>query len=185
MYTYECRYYYINNCSCWRVDVTWLWLSFATLHSVKTHWGRDKMAAISQATLSNAFSWMKMLDFRLKFHRILFIRIQLTLNVLGDCGSSRPLRVEPRLHCVGIAWQVWERCVGNAAHSPLHAIAARALSAARAIEQRPTYFTRVRALGDPRTHSAAHVLCVGPRTLQPAHSAALALISVSMQFLTH
>ena len=33
-----------------------------------THWGRDKMAAISQTTLSNAFSWMKMLDFRLKFH---------------------------------------------------------------------------------------------------------------------
>ena len=27
------------------------------------HWGRDKMAAISQTTLSNAFSWMKILDF--------------------------------------------------------------------------------------------------------------------------
>ena len=25
-----------------------------------THWGRDKMAAISQTTLSNAFSWMKL-----------------------------------------------------------------------------------------------------------------------------
>ena len=25
-----------------------------------THWGRDNMAAISQPTLSNAFSWMKM-----------------------------------------------------------------------------------------------------------------------------
>ena len=25
-----------------------------------THWGRDKMAAVSQTTLSNAFSWMKM-----------------------------------------------------------------------------------------------------------------------------
>ena len=25
------------------------------------HWGRDKMAAISQTTLSNAFSWMKMI----------------------------------------------------------------------------------------------------------------------------
>ena len=33
-----------------------------------THWGRDKMAAISQTTLSNAFSWMKMLKFWLKFH---------------------------------------------------------------------------------------------------------------------
>ena len=38
---------------------------------VLTHWhdwGRDKMAAFSQTTLSNAFSWMKILEFRLKFH---------------------------------------------------------------------------------------------------------------------
>ena len=32
------------------------------------HWGRDKMAAVSQTTLSNPFSWMKMFEFRLKFH---------------------------------------------------------------------------------------------------------------------
>ena len=32
-----------------------------------THWGRDKMAAISQTTLSIAFSWMKILEFRLNF----------------------------------------------------------------------------------------------------------------------
>ena len=38
-----------------------------------------KMAAISQTTLSNAFSWMKILDFRLKFHWSLFLRIQLTI----------------------------------------------------------------------------------------------------------
>ena len=30
--------------------------------------GRDNMAAIWQAMLPNAFSWMKMLEFRLKFH---------------------------------------------------------------------------------------------------------------------
>ena len=44
-----------------------------------THWGRDKMAAISQTTLSNAFSWMKLLEFRLKFHWSLFLRAQLTI----------------------------------------------------------------------------------------------------------
>ena len=44
-----------------------------------THWGRDKMAAISQTTLSNAFSWMKMLECRLKFHWSLFPRVQLTI----------------------------------------------------------------------------------------------------------
>ena len=44
-----------------------------------THWGRDKMAAISQTTLSNAFSWMKMLKFRLNFHWNLLLRVQLTI----------------------------------------------------------------------------------------------------------
>ena len=33
-----------------------------------THWGRDKMDAISQTTFPSAFSWMKMFDFWLKFH---------------------------------------------------------------------------------------------------------------------
>ena len=32
------------------------------------HWGRDKMDAISQTTLSNAFSWLKMLDVRISIN---------------------------------------------------------------------------------------------------------------------
>ena len=32
------------------------------------HWGRDKMAAIFQTTFSDAFSWMKMVKFQLRFH---------------------------------------------------------------------------------------------------------------------
>ena len=44
-----------------------------------THWGRDKMAAISQTTLSNPFSWMKIFEFRLKFHWSLFLRFQLII----------------------------------------------------------------------------------------------------------
>ena len=43
-----------------------------------THRGRDKMAAISQTTVSNAFSSMKMLKFRSKFHWTLSIRLPLT-----------------------------------------------------------------------------------------------------------
>ena len=41
--------------------------------SILTHWGRDKMDAVSQTTLSKAFSWMKMLEFRLRFHWSLFL----------------------------------------------------------------------------------------------------------------
>ena len=38
-----------------------------------THWGRDKMAAISQTTFSSAFSWMKIYEFHLRFHWMLFL----------------------------------------------------------------------------------------------------------------
>ena len=44
-----------------------------------THWGRDKMAAISQTTFQDAFSWMKMHEFRLRFHWSLFLRFELTI----------------------------------------------------------------------------------------------------------
>ena len=43
------------------------------------HWDWDKMATVSQTTLSNACSWMKMLEFRLRFHWSLFLRVQLTI----------------------------------------------------------------------------------------------------------
>ena len=44
-----------------------------------TNWGRDKMAVVSQTTLSYACSWMKMLEFRSRFHWSLFLRVQLTI----------------------------------------------------------------------------------------------------------
>ena len=47
-----------------------------SLHTL-THWGRDKMAAISQTTLSNSFSWMKIFEFRLDFHWSFIPTVQL------------------------------------------------------------------------------------------------------------
>ena len=44
-----------------------------------THWGRNKMAAISQTTFSNAFSWMKMYECWLRFQWSLFLKVQLTI----------------------------------------------------------------------------------------------------------
>ena len=44
-----------------------------------TQWCRSKMDAIFQTTFSNAFSWMKMFKFRLRFHWCLFPRVQLTI----------------------------------------------------------------------------------------------------------
>ena len=70
-------------------DVIMLWTKWSALHHVDvwqhqykpglTHWGRDKMVAVSQTTLSNAFSWMKMSEFRLRLHLSLFLRVQLTI----------------------------------------------------------------------------------------------------------
>ena len=48
-------------------------------HAVLTHWGRDSMGAISQTTHLNTFSWIKIYEFRLKFHWSLFLRVQLTI----------------------------------------------------------------------------------------------------------
>ena len=54
--------------------------AFQQLHfEPLTHWDRDKMDAISQTIFWSAFSWMKMFEFRLKFHWSLFLRVQLTI----------------------------------------------------------------------------------------------------------
>ena len=44
-----------------------------------THRGRDKTAVIFQTTFSNAFCWMKIYEFRLRFHWSLFLMTQLTI----------------------------------------------------------------------------------------------------------
>ena len=44
-----------------------------------THWGRDKVDAISKTTFSSAFSRMKIFEFRLKFHWGLFLEDQLMI----------------------------------------------------------------------------------------------------------
>ena len=50
------------------------WVKF-----ILTHWGRDKMDAIFQTTFSNWYYWMKMYEFRLKFHWSLFLKFQLAI----------------------------------------------------------------------------------------------------------
>ena len=64
------------------IKVRWLWDCFIFMIGIPillTHWGRDKMDVIFQTTFSNAFSWMKMNEFRLRFHWSLFPRVKLTI----------------------------------------------------------------------------------------------------------
>ena len=64
--------------------------SVTNIIAILTHWGRDKMAAISQPTFSNLFSWMKMLELRLKFH----------WSLLLMHSVESPSMVDPK-------WNIW------------------------------------------------------------------------------
>ena len=56
-----------------------------TFPSSLTHRYRDKMVAIFQTTFSNTFSWMKMLEFRLRFHwtKVPSINIPALLQIMA------------------------------------------------------------------------------------------------------
>ena len=58
--------------------LTVLWL-FIFLKLVLTHLSWDKIAASLQTTFSNAFSWMTMHEFRLRFHWNLFLMYELAI----------------------------------------------------------------------------------------------------------
>ena len=65
-----CRLYAIyvrkdHDSNVWVMVARLVWITWTSLFAIwerpLTHWGLDKMAAFSQTTLSNAFSWMKIL----------------------------------------------------------------------------------------------------------------------------
>ena len=76
------------------------------------HWGRDKIDAISQTIFSNPFSWMKMHEFRLRFHWSFFVptvridNIPALFQIMawrrpGDKPLSEPMMVSILTHiCV-------------------------------------------------------------------------------------
>ena len=61
------------------VMMSFIYNNLSNIKYSLTYWGRDKMAAFSQTTLSNAFSWMKILEFRLKIHWGFFLGVLLTI----------------------------------------------------------------------------------------------------------
>ena len=76
---YEQRFFFENS----KYFTYWLiYLATFTIHNtsvVLTHWGRGKMAAIFLTTFWNAFSWIKMCEFCLRFHWNVFGRFELTI----------------------------------------------------------------------------------------------------------
>ena len=67
-------------------------ISYSYISQVLTYWGRDKMAAIFQTTLSNAFSWMTMLKFWLRFHWSLSQGSNYQYSSIGSDNGLAPAR---------------------------------------------------------------------------------------------
>ena len=88
--------------------------------NVLTHWGWDKMDAISQTTWSSAFSSMKMFEFRLKFHWSLFLRVQLT--IIQHCIRERLGTVQVTSHYLNQWWLVHWRIYASLALNELTTI---------------------------------------------------------------
>ena len=75
----------------------WIYMQQTLKHRGLTYWDRNKMSAIFQTTFWNAFSWMKMYEFRLRFLWSLFLRVQSTISqplvqIMAWCRSGdKPL----------------------------------------------------------------------------------------------
>ena len=92
--------------STYRFSFNTLWYQKCdNLHlEILNHLPLDKLAAISQTTFSNAFSWMKIFEFQIKFHWNTFLgvwsiicqywfrywlaAVQATSHYLNQCWSS-------------------------------------------------------------------------------------------------
>ena len=105
-YTKECLFSPWTDSSC---------LALHTLRATQTKFSTfifntlrpRQMYAISQTTFSNAFSWMKMLEFRLKCHWNLFPRVQLT--IFQQWFGSWLGAVHARSHYLNQWWLVYRR----------------------------------------------------------------------------
>ena len=78
--------------------------------SIFIHRGRDKIVAISQTILSNAFTWRKMYKFILRFNWILFLSFELYYyNIAIFNYMDRLLLVYPHIHAsLGLnEWTHW------------------------------------------------------------------------------
>ena len=79
----------------------------------QTNWGREKIAAISQMTFSIVFCWMKIYEFRLRFHWSFVHNVRINNNSAlvqimawrrrGDMPLSEPMMISS-LTPICIAW---------------------------------------------------------------------------------
>ena len=73
-------------------NVTWSFHHIERSRNVLIHLSLDKMAAISQTIVSDAYQWMNSFLFWFKFHRALLLRVQLTATQHGLDNDLPPNR---------------------------------------------------------------------------------------------
>ena len=83
-------HHYVNQSALLTISTMNIHNSSNWIQLLLTHWGWDKMAAISQTTFSSAFSWMKTFDFPLNF-LLKFVPTRLINNIpaLGQIMAWR------------------------------------------------------------------------------------------------
>ena len=54
-------------------------MALTTRGNYLTHWNWDKMAAISRTIFSSTFYWIKLYEFRFRFHCWLFLKFEFTI----------------------------------------------------------------------------------------------------------
>ena len=74
-----------------------------------TRCDRDRRAAIFRRAFSNAFSWIKMCEFRLRFHWNLFLRFQLTIlhHLLGEWLDADQATSHYLNQCWLVYWRIY------------------------------------------------------------------------------
>ena len=80
--------------------IGFVWL--ISLHPL-THWGRGKITAISQTTFWNAFSWMKIYEFRWKFQGSMLVCFNWMVFVLALIGMLHTRYIKDKVLIVMIS----------------------------------------------------------------------------------
>ena len=94
-YTCRCWWCYRHVCCCFvTIPSNWHIGYIFHCHWLNTlaYWDRDKMAAILQTASSNAFSWMKMYEFRENFHLNCFYEFKWQYSSIGFDNGLVPTR---------------------------------------------------------------------------------------------
>ena len=84
-----------------------MWVPQNPTDGKSSHWGRDKMTAVSRTTLSNEFSWMEMLEFRLRLHKVTTMNITMKACVIMCSSNNYFFKVHALWLTANACYEIW------------------------------------------------------------------------------